>query len=364
VALRWLGAAIATITVVLVLAALRDAALNAWLLAWVGYPIVGALIIWRQPANRIGWWMLSVGACFVAGGLYYHLAHTHTPSAPALVVVLGQPVQALGWLSLAALAALFPSGRAATRSQRVLLRLIGVVAVLASIAMLIDVRAAQDGRHNPLGVPALSAFSAFVVDRGFDLVPLLMLASLASLAMRWRRSVGIERLQFRWLAWALGVCVIGVAVAQPSGPFLLVGVAAFNTIPIAVGVAVTRYQLFNIDRIISRTASYAIVTGLLLATYALVAASISAVVGSGSTIAVAAATLAAAALARPVLRRVQDVVDHRFNRSRYDAVRTVETFGTRLRNQVDAHHVTDDLVSVVSTTLQPDHVAVWVREPR
>ncbi len=365
--LRWVSALIATVTTAfLIFAAASDPATNGWLVAWLGYLVVGTLLIWRRPDNRIGWWLLAVGVSFVAGGLYYGAAYVFTDSTPALVTALGQPLQALGWLALATLVTLFPTGRVTTGPQLGLLRLIGGVGVVVSIALVVDVHAAQQGRHNPLGVPALKPFTSFVVDRGFAIVPLLLLASLVSLALRWRRSVGVERLQFRWLAWALGVCLLGVLVVwlgQFSGPFLLVGLAAFNAIPIAVGVAVTRYQLFNIDRIISRTASYAIVTGLLLATYAAVAASISAVMGSGSTLAVAAATLTAAAVARPVLRRVQEVVDRRFNRSRYDALRTVDAFGTRLRHQVDPHHVTDDLVTVVSTTLQPHHIAVWVRQP-
>jgi hypothetical protein len=367
VTLRWISAVIATVTTAfLIFAAASDPATNGWLVAWLGYLIVGTLLIWRRPDNRIGWWLLAVGVSFVAAGLYYSATYVFTASTPALVTALGQPLQALGWLALATLVTLFPTGRVTTRPQLMLLRFIAGYGFLVSTAMVIDVNAAQDGRHNPLGVPALQPFTSFVVDHGFAIVPLLLLASLVSLALRWRRSVGVERLQFRWLAWALGVCLLGVLVVwlgQFSGPFLLVGLAAFNAIPIAVGVAVTRYQLFNIDRIISRTASYAIVTGLLLATYAAVATSISAIMGSGSTLAVAAATLTAAAVARPVLRRVQEVVDRRFNRSRYDALRTVDAFGSRLRHQVDPHHVTDDLVTVVSTTLQPHHIAVWVRQP-
>jgi hypothetical protein len=366
-ALRGLSALIATATTaVLLLVIVHDPGSNGWMVAWLGYLVVGALLIWRRPDNRIGWWLLAVGVSFVAGGLYYGAAYVFTASTPVLVTVLGQPLQALGWLALATLVTLFPTGRVTTGPQRVLLRFIATVGVVVSIALMIDVNAAQQGRHNPLNIPALEPFTSFVVNRGFAIVPLLLLASLVSLALRWRRSVGVERLQFRWLAWALGVCLLGVLVVwlgQFSGLSLFLGLAAFNAIPVAVGVAVTRYQLFNIDRIISRTASYAIVTGLLLATYVVVAASFSAVMGSVSTLAVTAATLTAAAVARPVLRRVQDVVDRRFNRSRYDALRTVDAFGRRLRNQIDPHHVTDDLVTVVRSTLQPGHIAVWVRHP-
>ena len=366
VTLRWLSGLIAAgTTAVLLFAVVSDPATNGWMLAFPGYLIVGTLILWRRPDNRIGWWLIAVGVSFLAG--WYLPAALANSSMPALVTVLGQPLQALGWLALATLVTLFPTGQVTTGPQVVLLRLIAGVGLVASIAFVVDVHAAQNGQHNPLGIPALEPFISFVVDRGLAIVPLLLLSSLVSLASRWRRSVGVERLQFRWLAWAFGVCLLGVLVlslGQFSGlNLLIIAVAAFNAIPVAVGVAVTRYQLLDIDRVISRTASYAIVTGLLLATYFAVAASLSAILGQQSGLGVAAATLAAATLARPVLRRVQAGVDRRFNRSRYDAMHTVDAFGTRLRNQVDPHHVREDLVAVVNDTLEPSVVGVWIRRP-
>ena len=138
---------------------------------------------------------------------------------------------------------------------------------------------------------------------------------------------------------------------------------SFLLIPAAFGIAILRYHLYDIDRIISRTTSYALVTGLLLATYATVVATATRLLDTEQPVVVAAATLTVAALARPVLRRVQSVVDRRFNRSRYDAVRTVDAFGARIRNQVDPHHVREDLVAVVNATLQPDTVTLWTRKP-
>jgi hypothetical protein len=354
---RWIGVAVClTTSVVMVVAAVRDPTNGLPMLPMIGYLVVGALLVWRRPDNRIGWWLIAVGVGFMAGGLYAGLDESAFASWPPLVVALARPIQPLGWLALVTLVALFPSGVATTTGQRWVVRLIAVVTVVVVVAMATDLGAVGGGRPNPLGIPAVASFTAFLASSGFAVVPLLLVASLLSLAPRWRASVGIERLQFRWLGWALGVCLLGVLVlffGQFDEPYLFIGVFALNAIPVAVWVAVTRYELFDIDRVVSRTTAYVIVTGVLL----------SAVVGSGSTFAVAAATLTAAALARPVLRRVQSTVDRRFNRSRYDATTAVDAFGARLRDEVDPHLVADDLIAVVTRTLQPDQSAVWVRPP-
>jgi len=140
-------------------------------------------------------------------------------------------------------------------------------------------------------------------------------------------------------------------------------VLAYTLIPASIGVAVLRYRLYDIDRVFSRTTSYAIVTGILLATYAIVVTLVSQFVPHASSVAVVVATLSAAALASPVLRRVQVTVDRRFNRARYDAIQTVDAFGAQLRHQVDPDRVRSDLAAVVAVTLQPDQVTVWM-QPR
>jgi hypothetical protein len=360
---RWLGALIAAIAAAALLSSVvRDPSANAWMLGFLGYLVVGPLLIWRLPANRIGWLLLATGAAFVGGGLYYDApwGGSLSPVETALL----QPVQVLGWIALATLVTLFPTGRVQSRSQAILLRAIGVVGVIVCATLVTDVGAAGEGRRNPLALPAFEPITSFLVDKGFAVIPLLLLGALVSFALRWRRSVGVERQQFRWLGWAFGICFVGVIIlwlSQFSTASLLMAMVTFTAIPVAVGVAVSRYQLFDLDRILSRTAAYAIVTGLLLATYAVVAVTTSAIVGSDSTLAVAAATLTAAALARPLLRRTRSAVDRRFNRSAYDALGAVEAFGGRLRTEVDPGDVRDDLVDVARTTLQPQRVALWLR---
>jgi peptidoglycan/LPS O-acetylase OafA/YrhL len=182
-----------------------------------------------------------------------------------------------------------------------------------------------------------------------------------SVALRWRRSSGIERLQLRWFLAAVVAVAIGFLLTfHNSGANAAFGFTV-SLIPIACGVAILRYRLYDIDRIISRAASYAIVTGVLLVTYALVVTSVTRLMPDASTLAVAAATLSAAALARPLYRRVQQAVDRRFNRARYDAQHTVDDFGARLRHEVDTDLVAGDLLGVVRLTLQPAGVALWLR---
>jgi hypothetical protein len=170
----------------------------------------------------------------------------------------------------------------------------------------------------------------------------------------------------RWFAFSSGVFVAWmlldgfvVHTGPPLGDALFA--LALALIPLSCGLAILRYHLYDIDRIISRTTSYAIVTGLLLGVYVAIVGTASGLLHTESPLIVAAATLAAAALARPVLRRVQVAVDRRFNRSRYDAMRTVDAFGARLRDQVDPHRVSEDLESAVHAALQPEHVGLWTR---
>ena len=147
--------------------------------------------------------------------------------------------------------------------------------------------------------------------------------------------------------------------SQGGNPFLSVGM---TLIPISCGFAITRYHLYDIDRIISRTTSYAIVTGCVIATYAAIVTVASRLFHTNSPVVVAAATLCAAAIARPALRRVQAAVDRRFNRERYDAVHTVDEFGARLTHEVDPDRVSTDLVHVVTNTLEPRDLSLWLKE--
>ena len=198
----------------------------------------------------------------------------------------------------------------------------------------------------------------------FLLVALCLVASLAGQVASWRGSSGERRQQLKWLMAGLAAVVAAAVTDTVPGPSpigtacFLAGLLAFS---LCVGVAVLRYRLFDIDRIISRTLAYAIVTGLLVGVYAGIVLLATEVLRSRSTVAVAVATLAAAALFNPVRRRVQTIVDRRFNRARYDADRIIAAFAARLQDAVDLDAVQADLASSVQQTLEPAHLSVWIQ---
>jgi hypothetical protein len=185
--------------------------------------------------------------------------------------------------------------------------------------------------------------------------------------LSWRRATGERRQQLKWLACgaAITLCVglLGSALSSVAAASRLLELCV-TAMPIAIGVGILKYRLYDIDRIISRTLAYAIVTGLLIGVYAGLVLLSTQVLTIKSPVAVAISTLAAAALFAPVRRRVQRAVDRRFNRSRYDADQTVATFALRLKDAVDLATVTDDLAGIVEKALEPAHVSVWISENR
>jgi hypothetical protein len=198
-----------------------------------------------------------------------------------------------------------------------------------------------------------------------------MVAAAGSLVWRFRRARGLERLQLRWVAWAAvlvvlsGVVVLAALAIGVGGATALlgwgVGVGA-AVLPLAIGAAILRYRLYELDRIISRTLAYGLLTLLLGGGYAAVVLGLGRLLPQGSSLAVAAATLAVAAVVQPARRRVQAAVDRRFNRRRYDAVRTIQAFSARLRQQVDLDTLTVELLAVVEQTMQPTQAWLWVRQ--
>jgi hypothetical protein len=199
---------------------------------------------------------------------------------------------------------------------------------------------------------------------GLVLYALCLPAALVCVVLRFRSSQGVERQQLRWVAAGATVAVLVLlpAPAPVHLPAFLTAVAVL-AVPVSVAVAVLRYRLWDLDRLISRTVTYLLVTGLLVLPYlAILPAATRLAAGAGS-LAVAAATLAAAAMFQPLRRRIQRVVDRRFNRRRYDAARTVERFAARLRDQVDLDALQGELVTVVDQTMQPAQVWLWLRPP-
>jgi hypothetical protein len=346
------------------------------------YGVVGFLIARAEPRNAIGWIFLGAAAALafmIAAFGYVDLARAHEDAWPAadwaewagnlffIPAVFVPP---------ALVAQLFPDGRPLPGWWRWVLWASVAVAVESSIASALD-PGSLDAEVSPLGLPdAVGDVAGPVNDAGgMFLAPAVLLASLVALVVRFRRSRGIERQQMKWLAFAGAVPVGGFAavfVLDPlTGEGLVTDVlfvtafAALMLIPVAVAVAILRYRLYEIDRVISRTLVYAAVTVVLGGAYAalvLVGQAVFSSFAGGGDLAIAASTLVVAALFLPLRSRVQRFVDRRFYRRRYDAQRTLNAFGSRLREQVALEDLGGDLERAVRETMQPAHVSLWLRE--
>jgi len=342
------------------------------LTAFSGFPIVGAIILTSRPGNGVGWILVAVSAAT----LIVSLGTTGAVNLglPAWVEVIGSALTWPFWLLMFLILLLFPGGRVETRFGHVLLWTIVVFSLSSGVLALFDPSPLLGtGRENPWGVDAIGAYLSSPIP---NLGQALLLAGvLIELGIRWRRGDRIRRLQFRWLVFAAGiivpmVVVISLLVAMLPGFVTDTWVTTLmsvllNVIPVAILIAVTRHGLYQIDRVISRTVSYSVVTLVVVGVYALVVTSVSLLLPDQSTIAVALATLAAAALFLPLLRWLQRRIDRRFDREHYDAEAVVEHFGERLRTGADPAATTPDLLIAVERTLQPAHVGVWTRaEPR
>ena len=199
----------------------------------------------------------------------------------------------------------------------------------------------------------------------FIAVAVFWLAAVGRQVLAWRGSTGERRQQLKWLASGAAVCgVSGIWAVATNSAIWQVLILGFAALPLSIGVGILKYRLYEIDRIISRTLAYAIVTGLLIGVYAGLVLLATRVLAVQSPVAVAISTLAAAALFTPVRRRVQQIVDRRFNRARYDAERTIATFSARLTEAVDLDSVRTDLTAAVGAALEPAHMSVWLAGDR
>lgn len=338
------------------------------------FVLVGGLIAFRRPRNPIGWLCLLAGAAFaLEGALWgvalYGFAHPGSVPLPEMWAIVGDAFVMPGLFLMATLLLLlFPDGRLPSPRWRWLARV--TVALLLVSLLSGPFLPHQSGWGRPTLDNPMAVEAAEWVE--FALVALFacVAASVVALIGRYRRSTGIERLQLRWLAaagaGAVGIWVLAIfVVADPLGRedvAIALTVGGFSLVPVAIGVAVTRYRLFEIDRLISRTVTYGLVVAVLAGVYVTSVLVLGNLFPRQSDLGVAASTLVAAALFLPLRRRVQRGVERRFNRSRYDAERELERFAGRLRDELDLDGLTDDLLGVVATTLQPITAGVWIRE--
>jgi hypothetical protein len=350
--------------------------------SFLAFPIVGALIASRHPNNPVGWICLIVGLFWTL--IFLGDSIPGSGPYPVTIAALTQAiwVPPVGLLGIY-LILLFPDGKLPSRRWRPLAWLSGVVLVLASLAITFSPGPLEGhpGVRNPFALEGASwlATAGIVI---LPMLPLCMLAAASSLVLRYRRSRGEQREQIKWIAFAASVVgllylitMIGSFTSSApwggAGTPLWLGLlqqaalASFTAVPIAVGFAVLKYRLYDIDIIINRALVYGPLTVLSAAIYFAGVVGLQYVLrtltGQESTLAVVASTLAIAALFNPLRRRVQGFVDRHFYRRKYDARKILAAFNARLREETDLGILREDLTGVVKETMQPSHVFLWLR---
>jgi hypothetical protein len=344
---------------------------------------VGLVIAWHRPGNPIGWIILAgvdVQGLAVAGSVYLTLARRpgyHLPTGP---IVWLDSAWFVGIAAIPLVILLFPDGAPPSRRwRRVMWSYLAMIGcyLACTYAVVISAVAAHRTRIDANGTPVFIDHPAGWYAAATAVFNVLLLAFwfsfVAAQVMSWRRSSGERRQQLKWLMTGAAVLAVSQAVFQPvlslpslsaaeQGILNTVSTITLAALPAGLAVAILKYRLYDIDRIISRTLAYAIVTGLLVGVYAGLVLLATQVLSVTSPVAVAAATLATAALFNPVRHKVQRVVDRRFNRTRYDADQTVTAFAAHLKDAVNLGSVRDDLASIVHQALEPAHVSIWISQ--
>ncbi|HWL50303.1 MAG TPA: hypothetical protein VNT92_10535 [Acidimicrobiia bacterium] len=350
-----------------------------WLSTWVGFGLVGALVVSSRPANRIGWVMcgitLAVGLSLFAGEYSRFALVTEPGSWP-----LGEPaawVATWGFLPVVALVMalvlMYPSGEP-SRFGFWILRASLFVTLSDALVFAFRPGPVQGDTppDNPLGIPGARDLLDPASEWLSTALAVIALIAVVDLVIRFRRSSGVERLQFRWFVLAVAAFPVMFFGANLLEEFVL-GVEGFDPVVIAfalwgngtaaaIGIAVTRHGLYEIDRVISRTVGYALVVLLLGAAYLGAVTWLTSLLPDQSDLVVAASTLGVAALFSPIRRVVLNRVDRRFNRSRYDAEMVMDTFAGSLRSKIDSDELMQGWVRVVSETMQPRVASVWIRD--
>ena len=349
----------------------------------VVYASVGAILALRRPGNVVGLILLASGPLlvttfcgFLLGAWFTEVNGPHDPMATLASLVGSLTVSPTLIVVAPVLALLFPDGRLPGRRWRWAVAAIGFVLILGTVMTLLRPGPLNVGQaNNPFGISG-QAWVDPVSAIGFALSLLMVAAALllavVATVVRFRRGGRVEREQIKWFvaANAVTVALLLVVMADPALDvtwFDAVAIASLSLPPLAVGVAIMRYRLFEIDRLIARTVSWGIVTGLLVGGFAAAVVALQAVLADfiqGQTIAVAASTLVAFALFQPLRRRVQSAVDRRFDRAHYDAQRTLAEFSDRLRDEVDLAALSGDLDATIRDAISPRSFGIWLRESK
>jgi hypothetical protein len=349
-----------------------------WLLAIVVAATVGAVLASRLPRHPVGWLLLAIGLSVTGSGVadgyarYGLVARPGALPAARWVAVYSPATTIVGLALVGFVLLLTPTGSLPSPRWRWWARVAAAGPAAFVLALTVGpglVIPPYQAAVQPVSIPALAGAVQVAIVLGFVGTVAGLVVGSGSLVVRFRRARGVERQQLRWLAWAaaltgVGAAVVGVgmAVGATAVPLLAAGLCLV-LLPLATGAAILRYRLYDLDRIVSRTLAYGLLTLLLGGGYAVTVVGLGQLLGRDSSLVVAAATLAVAAAFRPARRRVQAAVDRRFNRRRYDAAQTVQAFSARLREEVDLDTLSAELLAVVNQTMQPASVSLWLRPP-
>jgi hypothetical protein len=347
------------------------------LLAFAAFMAVGAVIVAHRPGNAVGWIFSAIGLLTATGVLATEYAAYVSRAGSPPGVVLAAWYTSWWWyptlvLVLVFTPLLFPTGRLlSTRWRPVVVVAAAGTAVIVTLSALQPTLQNEDHPvRNPVGLagapdPEEGALGALL----FGLLLLCSVAAVISVVLRFRRSRGVERQQLKWFTYAAALMSLFLVLSDyllpQSGVVEVLYGLVIALVPVAAGVAVLRYRLYDIDRLVNRTLVYGALTALLGAVYAgavlVLGLLFGGVGGNPPSWAVAGATLAVAALFQPARRRTQAVVDRRFNRRKYDAAETIQAFSTRLRDQIDLDTLAAELLAVVDQTMEPTRVSLWLR---
>ena len=360
-----------------------DAALAPHVLASVSAVTVGALLISRRPRHPVGWLLLAFGLLAVpspgAADGYAAYGLLARPGALPAANFAGMVAAALfapgpAWFGIGLVLLLTPTGSLPSPRWRWWVWVSGTASAVFVLSRVLghgprsyDPALEAFQRRSPYAARALASPLLVAGNVALAVMGLALVVALGSLLVRFRRSRGVERQQLRWLVWvgALMPVVLAAAAAGALAGQSVVSKWAVGAwlalVPVAIGAAIARYRLYDVDRIVSRTLAYGLLTLMLGGGYVGMVVGLGQLLGRSSSLAVAGATLAVAAVFHPARRRIQDLVDRRFNRRRYDAARTIEAFAARLRQQVDIDALTAQLLAVVDKTVQPAMVLLWLR---
>lgn len=346
----------------------------------VASAVVGGLVASRRPGNPVGWLFLgsaAAGSIREAAGVYAVYGIAVEPGTLPLAWTMAwvsNLLETVGPMMIFVFLPLyFPDGRLISPRWRLVVGFALGVTVAGTLLIAISPGEAVygSGIENPLGMESLQSALAVTNSVFFALYMGLIFVAAASLVIRYRRSSAAERLQLKWFAFVAVLIPVWFLTNWPVESFSPALFAVLDSLvvaglPVAVGIAVLRYRLYDIDRIINRALVYGVLTAALVLTYlgsvVLLQGVFRAITDSESQLAIVASTLAIAALFVPLRRLIQNVIDRRFYRTKYDAAKTLEAFSARLRDEVELRSIAGGLTKAVETTLQPEHVSLWLPE--